>query len=115
MPSSRCPRIDPCLDGKLQVITANLAFYRQFEVSREETQNRAIYDLGDGQWNIPKLRELLENILPNNGRVEGFEVRHNFPHLGERRMIFNAGRIEPQSGQKLILLYIEDATGKASP
>ncbi len=98
------------LDGKLQVITANLAFYRQFEVSREETQNRAIYDLGDGQWNIPKLRELLENILPNNGRVEGFEVRHNFPHLGERRMILNAGRIEPQSGQKMILLYIEDAT-----
>ena len=100
------------LNGKLQVISANLAFYRNFEVSREETLTRPVYDLGDGQWNIPKLRELLENILPNNGRVEDFEVRHNFPHLGERVMMLNAGRIEPQAGQKLILLYIEDVTGR---
>jgi two-component system, chemotaxis family, CheB/CheR fusion protein len=101
------------LDGKLQVVSANLAFCQQFEVSRQETQNRAIYELGDGQWNIPKLRELLENILPNNGRVEDFEVRHEFPRLGERRMMLNAGRIEPQAGQKMILLYIEDVTGNA--
>ncbi len=99
------------LDGKLQVISANLTFYRNFEVSREETLGRAIYDLGDGQWNIPKLRELLENILPNNGQVEDFEVLHEFPHLGKRRMMLNAGRIEPQPGQKLILLYIEDEPG----
>jgi two-component system, chemotaxis family, CheB/CheR fusion protein len=102
------------LNGKLQVISANLAFYRNFEVSRDETQNRPIYDLGNGQWNIPRLRELLESILPSNGRVEDFEVHHDFPHLGSRRMMLNARRIEPQAGQKLILLYIEDVTKKES-
>ncbi|MGB7584147.1 MAG: PAS domain-containing protein, partial [Terriglobales bacterium] len=104
------------LDGKLQVITANLAFYRNFEVAREETQNRPVYDLGNGQWNIPRLRELLENILPSDGCVEDFEVTHDFPHLGSRRMMLNARRIEPQPGQKLILVYIEDVTqGSSSP
>jgi two-component system, chemotaxis family, CheB/CheR fusion protein len=98
------------LDHKLQVISANLTFYRNFEVAREETQNRPIYDLGNGQWNIPRLRELLENILPNDGLVEDFEVSHDFPHLGTRKMILNARRIEPQPGRKLILLYIEDVT-----
>jgi len=70
------------------------------------------YDLGDGQWNIPKLRELLERILPNDGLVEGFEVRHDFPRLGTRVMMLNARRIEPEPGRQLILLHIEDATGK---
>ena len=102
------------LDHKLQVMSANLTFYRAFGVSREETQNRPIYDLGNGQWNIPRLRELLEDILPNNGRVEGFEVSHDFPHLGLRKMILNARRIEPQAGQKLILLYIEDVTAQGT-
>jgi two-component system, chemotaxis family, CheB/CheR fusion protein len=100
------------LDSNLRVTNANPAFYRNFGVSREETENRAIYDLGDGQWNIPKLRELLERILPNNGSVEDFEVRHDFPHLGTRVMMLNARRIEPQPGRQLILLHIEDATGK---
>jgi two-component system CheB/CheR fusion protein len=100
------------LDSKLHVISANVAFYRNFEVSRDETQNRPIYDLGNGQWNIPRLRELLENILPNNGRVEDFDVSHDFSHLGSRHMMLNARRIEPQPGQKLILLYIEDVTGR---
>jgi len=102
------------LNHKLQVISANVAFYRNFEASPEETQGRAIYDLGNGQWNIPRLRVLLENILPNNGRVEDFEVNHDFPHLGTRQMMLNARRIEPQPGQKLILLYIEDVREKAS-
>jgi two-component system CheB/CheR fusion protein len=100
------------LDGNLQVMSANLAFYRDFVVSSAETKSRAVYDLGNGQWNIPKLRELLENVLPNNVRVEDFEVRHNFPHLGERVMMLNARRIEPQAGEQLILLYIEDVTRK---
>jgi len=100
------------LDGDLRVSSANLAFYRDFGVARSETEGRALYELGDGQWNSPKLRELLENVLPNNGRVEDFEVRHNFPHLGERVMLLNARRIEPHAGEPLILLYIEDATDK---
>jgi hypothetical protein len=81
-------------------------------VSRDETENRAIYDLGGKQWDIPKLRELLERILPNNELVQDFEVRHNFPHLGTRIMMLNARRIEPQPGRQLILLHIEDVTGK---
>jgi len=100
------------LDSNLRVTNANPAFYRNFEVSREETENRAIFELGDKQWNIPKLRELLEKILPNDGMVEDFEVRHDFPHLGPRVMMLNARRIEPQPGRQLILLHIEDATGK---
>lgn len=98
------------LDSNLRVTKANPTFYRAFGVSRPETENRAIYDLGDGQWNIPGLRHLLEEILPNNGQVEDFEVRHDFPHLGTRIMMLNARRIEPQPGRQLILLHIEDAT-----
>jgi two-component system CheB/CheR fusion protein len=89
------------LDSNLRVTNANRAFYRNFEVSHEETENRAIYELGDGQWNIPKLRELLERILPNDGMVEDFEVRHDFPHLGTRVMMLNARRIEPQPGRTI--------------
>jgi two-component system, chemotaxis family, CheB/CheR fusion protein len=100
------------LDGQLQVISANLAFCRDFEVSRQETETRAVYDLGDGQWNIPKLRELLERIVPSNGRVENFEVRNHFSHLDPRVIMLNARRIEPQPGQPLILLFIEDVTAK---
>ena len=100
------------LNGDLRVSSANQAFYRDFGVTRPETENRALYELGDGQWNSPKLRELLENVLPNDGRVEDFAVRHKFPSLGERVMVLNARRIEPQAGQPLILLYIEDVTDK---
>jgi len=100
------------MDGNLRVSSANRAFYREFEVARNETEGCAIYELGNGQWNIPMLRELLENVLPNNGRVKNFEVRHDFPHLGARTMMLNARRIEPRPGQQLILLYIEDVTPK---
>jgi len=100
------------LDSNLRVSNANPAFYRNFGVSLEETENRPIYELGNRQWNIPRLRELLESILPNDGLVENFEVRHNFQHLGPRVMMLNARRIEPQPGRQLILLHIEDVTGK---
>jgi two-component system CheB/CheR fusion protein len=98
------------LDGALKVISGNLAFYRLFGVDREETEGRSLYKLGNEQWNIPRLRELLEKVLPDNERVEDFEVRHEFLHLGERVMLLNARRIEPQAGEQLILLYIEDVT-----
>jgi len=100
------------LDGSLRVVHANQAFYRVFDVTHKETESHAIYELGNGQWNIPRLRELLEKVLPGNQKVEDFDVRHNFPHLGERTMMLNARRIEPQAGRQLILLYIEDVTGK---
>ena len=70
------------LNAKLQVTAANPAFYRAFDVSRDETERRLIYELGNGQWNIPKLRELLEEIVPQNSRVDDFQMSHDFPHLG---------------------------------
>jgi two-component system, chemotaxis family, CheB/CheR fusion protein len=100
------------LNGSLQVTAANPAFYRAFDVSREETEKRLIYELGNGQWNIPRLRELLEEIVPRNSRVDDFEMRHDFPHLGTRNMLLNARRVEMQPGHPFILLAIEDVTEK---
>jgi two-component system CheB/CheR fusion protein len=100
------------LDSKLQVTAANPAFYRIFDVSREETEKRLIYELGNGQWNIPRLRELLEEIVPRNSRVDDFEMTHDFPRLGLREMVLNARRVEMQPGHPFILLAIEDVTEK---
>jgi two-component system CheB/CheR fusion protein len=101
------------LGGELRVTNANPAFYHAFGVTREETENRPIYELGNGQWNIPKLRELLEEIVPRNSRVDDFEMSHDFPHLGLRDMLLNARRVELQSGHHFILLAIEDVTQKS--
>ena len=98
------------LGADLRVISANHAFCRKFKVSQAETEKRLVYDLGNGQWDIPRLRELLEMVVPNDGHVENFEVQHNFPLLGQRTMMLNARRIEPQPGRYLILLSIEDVT-----
>jgi two-component system CheB/CheR fusion protein len=100
------------LSAGLQVTAANPAFYRSFEVTPEETEGRQIYQLGNGQWNIPRLRELLEEIVPRNSRVDDFEMTHDFPHLGKREMLLNARRVELQAGHPFILLAIEDVTQK---
>ena len=98
------------LDGSLRVINANNAFYRKFFVGPEETEGRFIYELGRGQWNLPKLRTLLEDILPAHSRIDDFEVHAAFPQIGEKVMRLNARRIESHTGQKNILLTIEDIT-----
>jgi len=100
------------LDEGLRVALANPVFYRTFQVSPEETKGRPIYDLGNRQWDIPKLRDLLHEITAHNTRIDGFEVRHKFQHLGLRHMILNARRIEPHGGSQMILLSIEDLTRK---
>jgi two-component system CheB/CheR fusion protein len=100
------------LNASLQVTAANPAFYRTFDVSRTETEKRLIYELGNGQWDIPKLRELLEEIVPRNTRVDDFPMSHDFPHLGPRDMLLNARRVELQPGHPFILLAIEDVTEK---
>jgi len=100
------------LDEGLHVTLANPVFYQTFQVSPEETNGRLIYDLGNRQWDIPKLRELLHDITARNKRIDGFEVRHKFQHLGLRHMILNARRIEPHGGSQMILLSIEDLAGK---
>ena len=72
-----------------------------------------VYDLGNGQWNIPKLRTLLEEILPNNSTLRDFEVEHDFPRIGKKRMILNAQRLvfegEPE---ELIVLAIEEMNSR---
>lgn len=100
------------LDEGLRVTLANPVFYRTFQVSPEETKGRLIYELGNGQWDIPRLRELFHEITSRNTRIDGYEVRHKFQHLGLRHMILNARRIEPPGGTQMILLSIEDVTRK---
>ncbi len=99
------------LDRKLQVKTANKAFYTKFGVDEEETEGVLLYELGNNQWNIPLLRQLLEDIIPQNSFFHDFEVRHNFPNLGEKVLILNASRLNQKShGERLILLSIKDIT-----
>ncbi|MEI6945967.1 CheR family methyltransferase [Paraflavisolibacter sp. H34] len=99
------------LDKDLQVKTANQAFYRTFLMREEETEGRLLYELGNGQWNIPKLKELLERIIPQNSIFHGYEITHNFTGLGEKVMLLNARRIiQKTRGEELTLLAIEDIT-----
>ena len=101
------------LDGDLRVQSASQSFYSFFQVAPEVTQGRLIYELGSEQWNIPALRELLGGILPKNSTFDGFEVEHEFPHLGKRKILLNARRIRRKGdGPQLILLAMEDITEK---
>ena len=98
------------LDGDLRVKTANQAFYKLFHVRKAETENRFVYNLGKAQWDIAKLRELLEGILPKNSRFENFEVDAEFPGVGRKKLVLNARRIaDERLKTKSILLAIEEA------
>ncbi|MCG6933315.1 MAG: PAS domain-containing protein [Gallionella sp.] len=98
------------LDRKLQIISASRSFYRNFKATPDETLGRPIYELGNRQWDIPALRELLEKILPQDQNLEGYTVEHDFPAIGHRRMLLNARGITGKDGNmNLILLAIEDA------
>ena len=99
------------LDSDLRVLYASSSFLATFKVSRTETERRFLYRLGSEQWNIPKLRALLERVATDNIPVKDFEVVHDFPDLGSRTMLLNAGRIhDPQGNEPLVLLAIEDIT-----
>jgi len=99
------------LDGELRVISANRTFYSLFQVNAADTEKKLVYDLGDGQWNIPKLKILLEDILPKNTFFEDFKVEHSFPDIGTRIMILNARRIYTTGLERpIILLAMEDIT-----
>jgi two-component system CheB/CheR fusion protein len=99
------------LDGNLRVKTANASFYEHFRVSREETHNLLVYEMGNGQWNIPKLRHLLEDIVPRNSFFNEFEVTHDFPVIGRRTMLLNARRLDRDGPfPQLIVLFIQDIT-----
>jgi len=99
------------LDADLRVDRATSAFYETFHVSRAETEGRLLYDLGNGQWNLPRLREVLGEALFRNQSFEDLEVEHTFPHIGLRRMRLNGKRISPDGAQRRsVLLAIEDVT-----
>ena len=99
------------LDSDLNVVKANDAFYSTFEVSPEHTEGVLIYELGNRQWDIPRLRELLEDILPQNTTFNDFEVEHHFETIGPKIMRLNARRLYRKNNQtQLILLAIEDVT-----
>ena len=99
------------LDQDLRVVSASRSFYRVFKVKPEETVGQLIYDLGNKQWDIPKLRELLETILPERTTFDDYEVEHVFSTIGRRIMLLNARQIKREKGKKrIILLAIEDIT-----
>ncbi|MBO9660177.1 MAG: PAS domain S-box protein, partial [Chitinophagaceae bacterium] len=103
------------LDDQLNVVSANNSFFRTFEVNDTETIGVKLYDLGNGQWDIPKLKALLEQVLPTNNPVLDFEVEYDFPHIGRKHMLLNAYQIESQGNFKdRILLAIEDITARKS-
>jgi two-component system CheB/CheR fusion protein len=99
------------LDQDLRVVSVSPSFYEVFKVKPEETVGQLIYDLGNKQWDIPKLRELLETILPQKTTFDNYEVEHDFATIGRRIMLLNARQIERVLGkERIILLAIEDIT-----
>jgi len=99
------------LNKEFKIITANRSFYQTFQVNPEETENQLIYDLGNRQWDIPKLRDLLENILPMNKVFEDYEVQHDFESIGRKTVLLNARKIYRETNHsEMILLAFEDIT-----
>lgn len=98
------------LDGELRVIAASKSFYEKFKLNPEEIRDRFFYDLRDGQWDIPKLRELLEKVIPDHTSVSGFEIESEFPPLGKRIVKINAREVRYNNGKKKLLLSMFDIT-----
>ena len=101
------------LDKDLRVLAASRSFYSTFQVAPSITQGQLLYELGDGQWNIPGLRLLLERIVPEHGVMEGYEVEHQFPEIGTRAMLLNARKVFYEgNSHTTLLLGIEDVTAQ---
>ncbi len=98
------------LDTTLRVQSANRAFYQTFHVSPKETENHLIYELGNGQWDIPDLRTLLEDVVPTSSVFSDFELEHTFPVIGRRVMLLNARQLLAGSHAELLVLAMEDVT-----
>jgi signal transduction histidine kinase/DNA-binding response OmpR family regulator len=98
------------LDGKLRVHSANRAFYQTFNVTAADTETRLVYELGNGQWNIPDLRTLLEDILPMSSVFNDYELEHDFPEIGRRIMLLNARQLRQGSHAEFLVLAMEDVT-----
>src|SRR5437764_2172722 len=100
------------LDATLRVRSANRAFYQTFHVSPGETEGRLIYELGNGQWDIPDLRTLLEDIVPKSSVFDDFELEHTFPAIGRRVMLLNARKLKAGHHGELLVLAMEDVTAR---
>jgi len=104
------------LNKNLQVLTANRSFYDTFKLSPKETENKSVYKLNKNAWNIPKLKVLLEKILPTNTHFDNYEVEIDLPHLGLRTILLNAHRTYRQVNNiEAILLAFEDITDRKHP
>ncbi len=97
------------LDPNLRVISANPIFYETFQVLPKQTENVLLYALGNGQWDISKLKKMLEEVLPQKKVVKDYEVRHTFEKIGRKTMLLNAKQVD---SVQLIILAIEDITGR---
>jgi two-component system, chemotaxis family, CheB/CheR fusion protein len=101
------------MDSEMRLVSANKSFYKTFNVTPEETLKKILYDLGDNQWDIPALRNLLEDILPHKLDLQDYVVEHDFPNIGHRKIVLNARQIYQEgNGTKMILLAMEDVTGR---
>jgi signal transduction histidine kinase/DNA-binding response OmpR family regulator len=100
------------LDASLRVHSANRAFYQTFHVLPDETENRLVYELGNGQWDIPALRTLLEDIVPMSSVFNDFELAHDFPIIGQRVMLLNARKMRQRNHAELLVLAMEDITDR---
>ena len=97
------------LDKDFRIKTSNDSFFRTFGIKKEDMEGNILFDLEDGEWNIPSLRELLEHIIPKNSSFTNFKVTHDFPRIGEKVFLLNANRIVQKShGEQLILLSFND-------
>ena len=95
------------LDADLRVVEANPTFYNNFKVTAIETENVLLYKLGSGQWDIPELKKLLEEVLPEKKDVRNYEVTHNFETIGAKTIVLNAKQID---SVQLIIVAMEDVT-----
>ncbi|MEO6873960.1 MAG: CheR family methyltransferase, partial [Opitutaceae bacterium] len=99
------------LNSQLRLQSANAAFYRSFRLSLKDAQDRSLFELDHGAWNIPRLRQQLLNVLMRHGSFDNFEVTHTFAKLGRRTLVLNARRLNEEGGHaKQILLGIRDVT-----
>ncbi|RYF54383.1 MAG: PAS domain S-box protein, partial [Cytophagaceae bacterium] len=98
------------LDRDLSVKSANKAFYSIFKVRQEDTEGKLLYELGNRQWDIPQLRNLLESVIAQNANIQAYEVTHTFPEIGEKVMRLNARKVVQHQRQEAVLLAIEDIT-----
>lgn len=100
------------LDAQLRILVASPSFYNAFKSLPSDTEGKLIYELGNGQWNIPALRGLLKGVIPNDATVDAFEVEHDFPTIGRRIMLLSSREILYENDQRKSLVTIYDITDR---